>query len=42
MGYYSDLLAIDEKLQEIWQIIGLYTNENMYNMDDSALFWKII
>ena len=41
MGYCSDLLAIDEKLQEIWQTISLYTNKNMYNIDDSVLFWKM-
>lgn len=38
-----DLLVVVEKeLQEIWKVLNLYNNKNIYNIDESALFWKII
>lgn len=36
-----DLVVVEKKLQEIWEAINLYTNKNIYNIDESALFWKI-
>lgn len=36
-----DQVAVEEELQEIRETIGPYTNEDMCNMDESALFWKM-
>lgn len=37
-----DLVAVKKKLQEIWKIVGLYKNEDIYYMNKSVLFWKMI
>ena len=34
----DDLVVVEEKLQEIWEIVGLYSNEDIYNIDEFALF----
>lgn len=36
-----NLVVVKEKLQKIWDIINLYTNGDIYNIDEFALFWKI-
>lgn len=35
------MMVVEEGLQEIREAIHSYTNEDIYNTDDSALFWKI-
>lgn len=37
-----NLVAIEKKLQEIRKIVGLYKNEDIYYMNKSILFWKMI
>ncbi len=39
---FVDLVFVKEKLQEIWEIINRYTNQDIYNIDKSVLFWKMI
>ena len=34
-------MVVKEELQEIREAVNPYTNENIYNMDKSALFWKM-
>lgn len=36
-----DSVVIEEKLQDIWEVIKLYIKENTYNIDNSRLFWKM-
>lgn len=36
-----NLVIVKEKLQEIQEVINLYTNENVYNIDEFGLFWKM-
>ena len=36
-----DLVVVKEELQEIQEDVNLYTNKDIYNMDKSALFWKM-
>lgn len=33
--------VVKEKLQEIWDIISLEINKDVYNIDESTLFWKM-
>ena len=33
--------GVEEELQEIWEAVNPYTNEDIYNIDESALFWKM-
>lgn len=35
-------MLVEKKLQEIRETVGLYTNEDMYNIDESILFYKMI
>lgn len=35
------MAAIEEELQEIRETVQPYDNEDVYNMDESALFWKM-
>lgn len=37
-----NLVVIEKELQEIWEIVGPYNNKDTYNMDESALFQKMI
>lgn len=39
---FIDLVVVEKKLQKIWETINPYTNENIYNIDKLALFWKMI
>lgn len=36
------MVVVKKELQEIWEAVNPYINENVYNMDESALFWKMI
>lgn len=36
-----DLVVVEEELQKIREAVNPYTNEDVYNMDESALFWKM-
>lgn len=38
---FVDLVIVKEELQEIWEAINPYTNEDIYNIDELALFWKM-
>ena len=34
-------MVVEEELQEIREAVNPYTNEDVYNMDEFALFWKM-
>ncbi len=34
-------MVVKKKMQKIQGAVNLYTNKNVYNMDESALFWKM-
>ena len=34
-------MVVEEELQEIREAVNPYTNKDVYNIDESALFWKI-
>lgn len=36
-----NLVAVEEKLQEIQEVVDLYTNENVYNINKFASFQKM-
>lgn len=36
-----DLVVVEEELQEIREAVNPYTNEDVYNIDESSLFWKM-
>lgn len=36
-----NLIVVEEELQEIRETVQIYENEDIYNIDESALFWKI-
>lgn len=36
-----DLVVVEEELQEIREVVDLYINEDIYNMDEFALFGKM-
>lgn len=36
-----DLIVVEEELQGIGETVQPYDNEDIYNMDKSALFWKM-
>ena len=38
----GDMIVVEEELQEIRETLQPYDNEDVYNMDESALFWKMI
>ena len=35
-------MIVEKELQEIWKAVNLCTNENVYNINKFALFWKMI
>lgn len=35
-----DLIVVEEELHEIRETVQRYDSEDVYNMDESALFWK--
>lgn len=36
-----DLVVVEKELQKIRKAVNLYTNKNLYNRDEFALFWKM-
>lgn len=35
------MIVIEEELQEIRKVVGPYRNENIYNIEESTIFWEM-